>query len=231
MQKKKKKTNAFEPWDSRARTQTCAVWKTHDPRAHKLHNTHYITTSSSLTVKHTATPSTNTRPRARALQTVTAPPDQCSCAHWPSRGSVQPRGSEALRNHMLLFIALCTLEGGRVSALPLKEWTKSLLWFRIFWGEKSPAARQARTRRKVMESENLVSRNEVDFLKWICKKRHILLHLITNKSVIKGIIHQKTRHILFHTINVFFLFFLCIQWLESFKKEHNPDNKKQLKPV
>lgn len=142
-----------------------------------LTNSTSRTTSQHHHLSHSQTHSDpihkHTTPRARSPDS-----DSCSCARCPSRGSVQPRGSGALKNHMLLFIALCTLEGGRVSALPLKEWTKSLLWFRIFWGEKkSPAARQARTRRKVMESENLVSRNEVDFFfKWMCKKRHILLH-------------------------------------------------------
>lgn len=85
-------------------------------------------------------PQTHDPARARALP----PPDQCSCARCPSRGSVQPRGSDALESHMLLFIALCTLEGGRVSALPLKEWTKSLLWFRIFWGRKKPCSQTSK---------------------------------------------------------------------------------------
>lgn len=101
-------------------SQTCAQKDTHNPRAH---NTHYITTSSFLTVKHKHTCS-NT-------DSVI-----CNSAQCPSRGSVQPRASNSdTHTRARALYRTRHLGGGRgvgrESALPLKEWTKSLLWFRI----------------------------------------------------------------------------------------------------
>lgn len=83
-----------------------------------------------------------------------------------------------------------------------------------------------------MESENLVSRNEVDFFFLNECAKNVIFYciLITDKSVFYRHNSSKNRHFLFHTINVFFLFvFFCLQRMAgSFKKELNLANKNSL---